>query len=95
MQKFHLITEKHCKNIRLIFLSKNTAPFSTCISKKPREKKCEKLHLKSIFRVSYLSDSTLVPLNSYSSLSYISGGEMPDRAPLTYINLRNTGKCYY
>ena len=27
---------------------------------KTKRKKCEKLHLKSIFRVSYLSDSTLV-----------------------------------
>ena len=35
--KFHLITEKHSKNISLKIFSKNTAAFSTCISKSSRE----------------------------------------------------------
>ena len=52
MPKFHLITEKHSKNIRLKILSKNTAAFSTRISKSSRENNV-KVHLKSIFRVSY------------------------------------------
>ena len=37
MPKFHLITEKHSKNIRLKILSKNTAAFSIRISKSSRE----------------------------------------------------------
>ena len=37
MPKFHLITEKHSKNIRLIILSKNAAAFSTRTSKNSRE----------------------------------------------------------
>ena len=37
MLKFHLITEKHSKNIRLKLLSKNTAVLSPRISKRSRE----------------------------------------------------------
>ena len=37
MPKFHLITEKHSKNIKLKILSKNTAAFSIRISKSSRE----------------------------------------------------------
>ena len=37
MPKFHLITEKHSKNIRLTVLSKNAAAFSTRTSRSSRE----------------------------------------------------------
>ena len=51
MPKFHLITEKLSKKIRLKILSNNAA-FSTRISKSSREKR-EKDALKIDFRVSY------------------------------------------
>ena len=55
----YVITEKHSKNTKLKILSKNTAAFSIRILKSSRDEKREKMHLKSIFRVSYYCGSTL------------------------------------
>ena len=49
MPKFHLITEKLSKNIRLKILSKNTAAFSTRISKISRENHMKECTLSRFF----------------------------------------------
>ena len=49
MPKFHLITEKLSKNIRLKILSKNTAAFSTHISKISRENNVKRCTLSRFF----------------------------------------------
>ena len=49
MPKFHLITEKLSKNIRLKILSKNTAAFSIRISKISRENNVKRCPLSRFF----------------------------------------------
>ena len=66
MPKFHLITEKLSKNIRLKILSTNTAAFSTCISKLSRENNVKRCTLSRFF--AFLINAAVLYLRFLSTL---------------------------
>ena len=69
MPKFHLITEKLSKKIRLKILSKNTAAFSTRISKISRENNVKRCTLSRFFAF-LINAAVLYPVRFSHTISF-------------------------